>query len=308
MDMTFLGTGGAWGLPELNCDCLICREMRRKGEKRERTSLLFSDGDTLLVDCGPDAKAQLVRHRVKSLSAVLVTHEHGDHYIGLDELFAYKRNTPREAFSPIPVYLTDESRRVIAPRFDYLERLGVIEIRTVEAGVRFSVGNFEILPFRTEHGAFAKGSVGYLIMGPAAGGGESRVLYTSDFMDIPEIHDEMLEPDYLVVQSFWLHEPLHNRPHHMSFQRAPEYIIRLNPRAETFLVHMGDADQVVGDPENHQAKKYEPADPLRPPSGGPAYPVPRNQQQWQETVDRVLADRKLAYRVTVARDGKMVTI
>ena len=35
MDITFLGTGGAWGVPELNCDCLICREMRRKGEKRE---------------------------------------------------------------------------------------------------------------------------------------------------------------------------------------------------------------------------------------------------------------------------------
>jgi phosphoribosyl 1,2-cyclic phosphate phosphodiesterase len=50
MNITFLGTGGAWGVPEINCDCLICREMREREEKRERTALLISNKTNLLLD------------------------------------------------------------------------------------------------------------------------------------------------------------------------------------------------------------------------------------------------------------------
>ncbi|MBW1919217.1 MAG: MBL fold metallo-hydrolase, partial [Deltaproteobacteria bacterium] len=86
MKLTFLGTGGAWGLPELNCDCRICRQMRLGNEKRERTALLLTHESSLLIDCGPDIRDQLCRHSVSRLDAVLITHEHGDHYLGMDEL------------------------------------------------------------------------------------------------------------------------------------------------------------------------------------------------------------------------------
>jgi phosphoribosyl 1,2-cyclic phosphate phosphodiesterase len=97
MHLTFLETGGAWGLPELNCDCFICRQMRRKNETRQRTALLLQGAENLLVDCGPDIAAQLSRHSVPRPDAVLITHEHGDHYIGLDELFSYKITVARDA-------------------------------------------------------------------------------------------------------------------------------------------------------------------------------------------------------------------
>ncbi len=58
MDITFLGTGSAWGVPEINCDCAICCEMRAQQERRDRTSILLSEADTtLLVDCEPSPKA-----------------------------------------------------------------------------------------------------------------------------------------------------------------------------------------------------------------------------------------------------------
>ena len=308
MEITFLGTGAAWGVPELNCDCLICREMRRRGEKRERTSLLLSNDTTLLIDCGPDARSQLSRHDIDKIDGVLISHEHGDHYMGLDELFAYKRNVPREMFRRIPVYLTAESWDVIGLRFAYLEELGVIEIRIIEPGKWFKHREFDIFSFKTGHGSFAKGSVGFLIRSNDSNGNKVSMTYTSDFNSLPEIPNDLLESDYLIIQSFWLNEPLNNRPYHMSFQRAINFIEHLKPKKETFLVHIGDADMVPADPYNDNAKKYKPKDPLRPAKGGDPYPIPLNQAQWQETVDQIMFNRELPYKVTVAHDDLCICI
>jgi len=308
MDLIFLGTGGAWGIPEVNCDCLICREMRRIGEKRDRTSLLLRNETTLLVDCGPDARAQLLRNDVDAIDGVLITHEHSDHYIGLDELFAFKRNRPRWAFTPIPVYLTSKSHEVIRKRFDYLEEMEVIRFCAIDPGHWVSVNEFEVLPFGTFHGEFAQGSVGFLFKVTGISGEEVRIVYTSDFSDIVNPPADLFEPDYLVIQSFWLNEPVHNRPNHMSFQTAIQFIERLKPQKETFLVHIGDADRVANDPANTLLKKYEPKDPMRPPIEGDPYPIPLNQAQWQETVNRILSDRRIPYRVTVACDDFCIRI
>jgi phosphoribosyl 1,2-cyclic phosphate phosphodiesterase len=53
MELTFLGTGGAWGVPELNCHCRICSEMKRTGERRQRTAFVLSGNQTVLMDRGP---------------------------------------------------------------------------------------------------------------------------------------------------------------------------------------------------------------------------------------------------------------
>ena len=93
----------------------------------------------------------------------------------------------------------------------------------------------------------------------------------------------------------------------MSFQRAIHFIELLKPGKGTFLVHIGDADMVQGDTANRNPKKYEPKDPLRPPSGVDPYPIPLNQEQWQQVVDRIVSDRGLPYKVTVAYDDMLVS-
>jgi phosphoribosyl 1,2-cyclic phosphate phosphodiesterase len=299
--LTFLGTGGTWGLPELNCDCMICRDMRQRHEKRERTALLLAGRSNLLIDCGPDIASQLSRHAVSRLEGVLITHEHGDHYIGLDELFSYKRSSPRGAFTPIPVYLSPESWQTIMPRFAYLEQMEVIQVHQVTPKRFSSVAGFDVFPFRTGHGDFAKGSVGYLIRNTE--GSPFGLVYTSDFMSLPEIPEEIVHPDILILQCSRLNEPVKNTPHHMSFQRAMEFMKLLKPTRETFLVHIGDGDQVPGDPANRMAKKREPADPLTPPGISRPYPIPKNQGEWQSVVNRILSDYNLAFRCTVAYDS-----
>jgi phosphoribosyl 1,2-cyclic phosphate phosphodiesterase len=308
MILTFLGTGGAWGVPELNCDCLICREMRQRGERRRRTALLFSGRSNLLVDCGPDIASQLSEHSVTRLDAIVLTHEHGDHYLGLDELVSYQRSSPKGHFKPIPVYATAKSWEVIGARFGYLERTGVIEVHTVEPRQAYGVAQFEVVPFKTFHGPFAAGSVGYAFSGRGGSGQSFRLVYTSDFSDLPDPPPAVFDPDYLIIQSFWLNEPARNTPHHMSFQRALEFIREVGPKKEAFLVHIGDGDRVEGDPANGMAKKREPLDPLKPSGSTQAYPIPRNQDEWQRVVDLAASDFRLPCKCTVAHDNLIVNV
>ena len=304
MNLTFLGTGGTWGLPELNCDCMICRDMRQRHEKRERTAFLLSRRSNLLIDCGPDIASQLSRHAVRHLDGVLITHEHGDHYIGLDELFPFKRTSPRGEFTPIPVYMSSGTWQIIKMRFGYLEQMEVIKVHEV-ALKRFSqVAEFEVFPFKTEHGSFAEGSVGYLIKNVE--GRPFRLVYTSDFMSLPEIPEELFHPDCLILQCSRLNEPVKNTPHHMSFQRAMEFMNLLKPTREIFLVHIGDGDPVPGDPANTMTKKREPANPLTPPGSSHPYPIPKNQEEWQSLVNQILSDYNLSFKCTVAYDGLTV--
>jgi phosphoribosyl 1,2-cyclic phosphate phosphodiesterase len=308
MKLIFLGTGAAWGLPELNCDCMVCLEMRRKEEKRTRPSVLLTGKGNVLMDCGPDIASQLTTHGVDGLDGVLITHEHGDHYMGLDELFSYKRATTRGAFKPIPVYLTKKSWEVIGMRFGYLVDMGVIEIHEVEPNESFTLKGFEFSPFKTNHGSFAAGSIGYILKTSDSHGKETRLVYTSDFWDLPESPQDLFHPDYLIIQSFWLHEPAKNVPQHMSFQRALEFLREWQPVKETFLVHIGDGDVIPGDPANEMLKKNKPADPLRSPEGGDPYPPPLNQEQWQKVVDQIRSDFSLPYKITVAHDDLLVKI
>ncbi|MBW2066203.1 MAG: MBL fold metallo-hydrolase [Deltaproteobacteria bacterium] len=308
MILTFLGTGGAWIIPELACECMICKAMRQKGEQRTRTSLLLSGGKNLLVDCTPDAAVQLSRHGVRGLDAVLITHEHGDHYLGLDELYSFKRALPRGEYEPIPVYVTAKSWEAISLRFDYLVSQEVIEVVEVIPGRDYQVGDFRFSAFKTNHGPFALGSVGYVIRWKDVSGNEKRLVYTSDFDDLPETHPDIHSPDFLVIPALWFNEPEKNIPHQMSFQRAVGFIKLWQPRKETFIVHIGDGDPVPGDPANNMLKKRKPLGPLSSPVDGNPYPVPLIQDQWQEVVERVIRELSLPFKVTVAHDGLSVEI
>jgi phosphoribosyl 1,2-cyclic phosphate phosphodiesterase len=282
--------------------------MRLREERRGRTALLLQSGSTLLIDCGPDISVQLSRHNIGRPDAVLVTHEHGDHYIGMDEFLAFQRIRPRGEFSAIPFFMTGPAWELIGRQFGYLEKLGVIRAQPVVPEEKFRVNEFEIMAFKTAHGSFGQGSVGYMIRTLDKDGKEVRIVYTSDFSDIPEPPPDLSSPDYLIVQSYWFNEPAQNTPGHMSFQRALDFLQLLKPRKETFLVHIGDCDLIPGDPANGMAKKRDPLDPLKPPGSKVPYPVPRHQEEWQRVVNRILEDYRLPYKCTVAYDGLSVEI
>jgi phosphoribosyl 1,2-cyclic phosphate phosphodiesterase len=307
MEIQFLGTGAAWRLPEHSCVCSICSKMRELGEERTRCSfVLRTSQESILVDCGPDIREQMSRSGLKLPDVVLITHEHGDHFLGLDELLAFRRSVPTEAWRPIPVYATEVAWKAIEVRFGYL--LGsLIEKRIAFPGEPLEGTLTEITPFKTFHGPVAAGSVGY-VFEPVEDNVVSKLVYTSDFKTLPEEPEFLSRPEILLIQAHWLNEPGNNRPNHMSLQRALDYIQRWRPKRAVYLLDFSDGDFVPGDPSNNFMKKLEPEDPLRRPGSGEAYPVPRCQAEWQNVVDTIVEDYNLPCPVFVAEDGLTVSL
>jgi phosphoribosyl 1,2-cyclic phosphate phosphodiesterase len=301
MEILFLGTGAAWAVPEHSCGCAICSRMLAEGEERTRTSFLVRGSENILVDCGPDWRIQMRTHQLERPDVILITHEHGDHFLGLDDLLAFRRSLPADSWRPIPIYATEQCWKAIEIRFGYL--LGsLIERRYAVPGVQLEGLKTRVTPFKTFHGPTAAGSVGYVLEDQVSGQ-DFKIIYTSDFSRLEAEPLILMEPDVLIIQSHWLNEPRENRPNHMSFQRAMDYIRKWRPRRETCLVHLSDADQVPGDPCNSFLKKVQPLTPLEEPGSGLRYAIPTCQAEWQDLIDKICRDHDLPGPVVAAYDG-----
>lgn len=115
MKLTFLGTGTSYGVPYVGCRCAVCHSDDPR-DKRLRASILVEHLDTrILVDTGPDLRAQCLRAHVFDLSAILYTHWHNDHIIGLDDIRPF---TDRQGY--IPAYAGAETMDRLASVFDYV--------------------------------------------------------------------------------------------------------------------------------------------------------------------------------------------
>ncbi len=303
MKIIFLGTGAAWGCPEHDCACQACRALSYRGESRLRTSFFIDARTSLLVDPGPDLALQMRHLGLPRPDAIAVSHAHADHFLGLDELWAYARQVPREDWRPIPLVATPGTWQGIAERFGYLVGR-VIERHEVEAGRTMDLGGLSVTPFAVNHGPSAPDAAGFII--EAEG---KKVVYTGDFLEVKEpFPDQARGADCLLHQANFFNEPEDNRPHHMSFQRALDWLARFEPRGTTYLVHVGVADPADETEVARFMKKRTPADPLRDPKTGAPYPVPRLQDEWQRAVEVFVAARGLPYRVRVAFDGQMIDL
>jgi phosphoribosyl 1,2-cyclic phosphate phosphodiesterase len=132
--------------------------MRALQEERTRSAFLLSGRETLLLDCGPDIRRQLADWPIDRLDAILISHEHTDHYFGLDDLLAFRRRLPREKWRPIPTYATRASWTSIKKAFGYLLD-SLLEPRIANPGERLAGLATEVYPFKTFHGESAPGSV-----------------------------------------------------------------------------------------------------------------------------------------------------
>ena len=112
----FLGTGSSGGTPLIGCSCPVCSSCDPKN-KRLRPSILLKIQDAhLLVDVGPDFRAQALRHQINHLEAVLLTHSHFDHIAGLDELRIFYFYSKQR----LPILLSQETYEALEKRYDYL--------------------------------------------------------------------------------------------------------------------------------------------------------------------------------------------
>ncbi len=260
MKITFLGTGHAWGTPEVGCSCPACLDAQKENSKsrRTRTAILIelTTKERILIDCGPDIRDQLLKReqllnelnelkkkeaKLKPLDILLISHEHTDHINGLDELQAFRRTIGKEKFEPIPIYATEEAWNEISKRFGYLEG-SILDKRTIYPGISISdlpkemrTKGIEIIPFKTYHGRTARGSVGFIIMAE-----KKKIIYTSDLWDTVGDYRiyEPDKPNLLIMEANWFKEPeVQPANPHMSFERALKFTEEWNP-TKTYLIHM----------------------------------------------------------------------
>ncbi len=152
LTITFLGTGTSSGVPMIGCGCEVCSSADKK-DKRFRSSILVqSENTTLVVDAGPDFRCQMLKHKVKHLDAVLLTHSHKDHIAGMDDLkaFSYFSQKAMEIYADAP---TDEAvRREFYYAFSDTRYPGIPEFKMNEIATDpFLVGDIPVIPIPVWH-------------------------------------------------------------------------------------------------------------------------------------------------------------
>src|SRR6201996_1876282 len=106
--LTFLGSGTSMGVPTLGCDCAVCTDAHRPFSKNRRTR----------PSLRPDYHAQAVRENINSVDAVLYTHGHADHVLGMDDLRPLSFGKP----DGLPLYADDATAKIIERVFEYTFR------------------------------------------------------------------------------------------------------------------------------------------------------------------------------------------
>lgn len=111
-----LGSGTSVGVPMVGCRCNVCTSADPH-DKRLRPSVLLRLGDQrILIDTSPDFRYQALRYNIERIDAILYTHSHADHILGLDDVRPFNFMQKGE----IPIYASAESLRVIERTFQYV--------------------------------------------------------------------------------------------------------------------------------------------------------------------------------------------
>ena len=221
-----LGTGTSHGVPMIGCACAVCRSPDPR-DKRWRPSIYIEadDGTALLVDTGPDLRAQALRFGVTRVDAILYTHGHADHIVGLDEVRRFNALQRR----PIPCYADertiDEIRQMFAYVFepDTPKGGGVPDVVLTRVDGPFTFSGTRIVPVPVYHGAR-----------PVLGFRLGAFAYLTDCSRIPEASWPLLgDLDVLVLDA------LRERPHptHFSLGEAVDAARRIGSR-RTFFTHI----------------------------------------------------------------------
>lgn len=309
MKILFLGTGNAWGLPSELCKCKICESQKNSQDPRDRrlrTSLYLEiDSQNILVDCGPDFGQQRIKYGVASIDVLLITHSHQDHIGGLDDLFPYMWASLN--WKPILTYIHKDALDYLKNKKDLAFMFGsskdkLLEEKTVEPGETYNLRRSQIISFKTFHGKFAPGSIGYIIDSEG-----KRIVYTSDFWYIESNEDRITEKpiDILIIEANWFNEPENNPWGHMSFQNSLDYLRRWNPN-KVYYTHIGNEDQIPGDPMNVLPTKWKPKNPL-------LYAVPKNHREWDSTIRELFSkysefSKYCKQEDIISYDGLMIEI
>lgn len=225
MRLKFLGTGTSQGIPVIGCKCAVCTSSDPRDNRLRCSALITTDDDEkFLIDCGPDFRYQMLRAGEDRVDAVLITHEHNDHIIGLDDLrpVIFNKN------GNMKLYASQRVASQILQRFPYAfseERYpGAPAFDLVEVTEDFTIGDTGIVPVEVVHSKLPV--LGYRI---------GSLAYITDASFIPEASYVKLQNlDVLILNCLRLEKPHHS---HFILPDILEINDRLKPK-KMYLIHL----------------------------------------------------------------------
>lgn len=226
MKVYFLGTGTSQGIPVLTSNHPVCLSTDLK-DKRLRVSVWVTWEDhSIVIDCGPDFRQQMLKSNCQKVDAILYTHEHSDHTAGLDDIRPYNFQQ-----GIMPIYAHLRVIKNLQKRFDYIFKVedrypGAPSVKAIEVinNHSFTIGNKKIIPIKVMHGNL-----------PVFGYRIDDFAYLTDVKTVEESELVKLKNlKVLVVNA------LREEPHktHFNLQEALDFIDKVKPD-KSFLTHIG---------------------------------------------------------------------
>ena len=241
LKVTFLGTGTSQGVPVIACTCDTCSSTDPR-DKRLRCSVHIQVDDTsIVIDTGPDFRYQMLRAGIKNLDAILITHEHNDHVIGLDDIRAYNFLQRKD----MPLFATARVIEELKQRFSYVfgnsNYPGAPRVITheIQANEAFTFNGIKIQPIQVMHGMLPV--IGYRI---------GDFTYITDANDIDDKALELIEGSRVFVINALRFEKHHS---HFTVNEATEIVKELGIK-ETYLTHIS---HLMGKVEDWEKKLPE---------------------------------------------------
>lgn len=227
--LTFLGTGTSFGVPQIGCNCAVCRSDDPR-DKRTRVGAVIDNGATrLLIDTPPELRLQLIASGVDRVDAILFTHDHADHTHGLDDVRSFA--TPDAP--AVPVYGPAEAIESIRRKFGYVFDPAFRTIpgtskpeatsHALDPGVSLAIAGQIVTPFEVPHGHLRV--FGYRV---------GDIGYVTDAKLLPPEAEAVLRGVRVLVLNALFHEP---HPTHLSIGEAVEAARRIGAE-RTYLTHL----------------------------------------------------------------------
>jgi phosphoribosyl 1,2-cyclic phosphate phosphodiesterase len=223
--LTVLGSGTSMGVPTIGCDCAVCRSPDPHDRRTRPSVLVEYAGRAVLIDTTPDFREQAIREHITHLDAVLYTHTHADHILGIDDL---RPLTFRHKPNKLPLYARPEAADFLRNMFRYIFEpdykfggLPQVELKLIDGPVMLFDAVFE--PITVIHGeaeiyGFRFGSAAYL----------------TDHSEIPEASFTKLQGLDILFLDALRHKP---HPTHSTVDNSSRIVERLYPR-RAFFTHI----------------------------------------------------------------------
>jgi phosphoribosyl 1,2-cyclic phosphate phosphodiesterase len=223
--LTVLGSGTSMGVPTIGCNCAVCHSSDPRDRRTRPSVLIEYDGRSVIIDTTPDFREQAIRENIRSLDAVLYTHTHADHILGIDDLrplsFLHKPGK-------LPLYAHPDAAEFLRTMFRYIfdaeykfGGLPQVELKPLNGDIRLFGARFQ--PIVLIHGdaeiyGFRFGSAAYL----------------TDHSDISE--NSLAKLDGLDILFL---DALRYKPHptHSTVEHSLQTVARLKPR-RAFFTHI----------------------------------------------------------------------